>query len=67
MTVQFVGSREKAQVLARLGIVVEMHGEGQPNPSVWAVMRRRGGRKRGQVQGPVQAEEATCQVHLPGV
>jgi len=41
MTVQFVESREKAQALARLGTVVEMHGEGQPNPSVWAVMRKR--------------------------
>jgi len=41
MTVQFVDTREKAQALARLGTVVEMHGEGQPNPSVWAIMRRR--------------------------
>lgn len=46
MTVQFVDTREKAQRLARLGTVVEMHGEGQPNPSVWAVMRKRG-RKHG--------------------
>jgi hypothetical protein len=46
MTVQFVDSRKKAQALARLGTVVEMHGEGQPKAKVWAVMKKRG-RKRG--------------------
>lgn len=66
MTVQFVDAREKAQRLARLGTVVEMHGEGQPNPSVWAVMRKRG-RKHGEVQVPVQAEGTPGQVCLPGV
>jgi len=66
MTVQFVDTREKAQALARLGTVVEMHGEGQPNPSVWAVMRKKG-RKHGQVQEPVQEKDPAGEVRLPGV
>jgi len=45
MTVQFVDSRKKAQALSRMGTVVEMHGEGQPKPKVWAVMKKRGRRK----------------------
>jgi len=45
MTVQFVDSREKAQALSRMGTVVEMHGEGQPNPKVWAVMKKRSKRR----------------------
>jgi len=46
MTVQFVDSRRKAQALARLGTVVEMCGEGQVKPKVWAVMRKRGRKRR---------------------
>jgi hypothetical protein len=41
MTVQFVDSRAKAQALSRMGTVVEMHGEGQAEPKVWAVMKKR--------------------------
>jgi len=46
MTVQFVDSRRKAQALVRLGTVVEMCGEGQVKPKVWAVMKKRGRRRK---------------------
>ena len=45
-TVQFVDTREKAQALSRLGVVVEMCGEGQPQAKVWAVMRKRAKRSK---------------------
>jgi len=45
MTVQFLSSRKKALALFRMGTVVEMHGEGQSQPRVWAVMKKRGRRK----------------------
>ena len=44
--VQFVGSRAKAGRLSRMGHVLELVGEGQREPKIWAVLKRRGKRRK---------------------
>jgi len=44
--VQFVDSAEKAHKLARLGVVIELVGEGQVAPKVWAILKKKGKRRK---------------------